>query len=326
MNELYPLKFQPVFKEKIWGGNKIEQVLKQHSPHLNNCGELWAISGLEDSPSMVSNGFLRGNFLNDLVEVYMGDLVGDVIFDNFGDEFPLLFKFINAEDFLSVQVHPGDQLAMRRHGCSGKAEMWYVLAADPGAKLISGFNNKINKDEYLKHLNNKTLKSILNFEEVRAGDVFNVPAGHVHAIGPGILLAEIQQASDITYRIYDWDRIDQAGMTRELHTELALDAINFEEKETLKTYPGATKNRPALLQKSEFFTVNLLDLDRKLEQDFNEIDSFVAYMCTEGAFTLACAEGTEKVCMGESLLVPAMIKEFEIIPQDSCRLLETYIK
>ncbi|HPB25522.1 MAG TPA: mannose-6-phosphate isomerase [Bacteroidales bacterium] len=326
MNDLYPLKFTPVFKEKIWGGHKIDQVLKQHHPHLNNCGELWAISGLTDSPSMVSNGFLRGNSLNDLVEVYMGDLVGDGIYDKFGDEFPLLFKFINAEDFLSVQVHPGDQLAMRRHSCSGKAEMWYVVAADPGAELISGFNRKTSKEEYLQHLAGKSLKDILNFEKVGVGDVFNVPTGHVHAIGPGILLAEIQQASDITYRIFDWDRIDQAGMTRELHTDLALDAINFDEKESYKSHPPVTKNRPVLLQETEFFTVNLLDLDNALEQDFYEKDSFVAYMCLEGAFTVDCGESRENVSIGESLLVPAMIKKFTIIPQPSCRILETYVK
>lgn len=326
MNDLYPLKFEPVFKEKIWGGHKIGHLLNQHHPHLNNCGELWAISGLPDSPSMVCNGFLRGNSLNDLVEVYMGDLVGDGVFDKFGDNFPLLFKFINAEDFLSVQVHPDDQLAMRRHGCSGKTEMWYVLAADEGAELISGFKSKISKDEYLKHLKDNTLKEILNYEKVQPGDVFYVPAGHVHAIGPGILLAEIQQASDITYRIFDWDRINQAGMPRELHTGLALEAINFDENGAYKSHPPLTKNRPVLLQKSEFFTVNLLDLDTALEQDFYETDSFVAYMCLEGSFTLACGESRVKVSIGESLLVPAIIKDFTIIPQDNCRLLETYIK
>ncbi len=325
MNELYPLKFKPIFKEKIWGGKKINEILNQDYSPLPNCAELWALSGIEDTSSEVSNGFLKDNALNELVEVYLGDLVGDAVYEMYNDEFPLLFKFINSEDYLSVQVHPGDELAVQRHQCFGKTEMWYVLAADEGAELISGFKSKISKDDYLQHLKDNTLKEILNYEKVRPGDVFYVPSGHVHAIGPGILLAEIQQSSDITYRIYDWDRFDQAGMTRELHTELALDAINFDEKEQFKTHPVIAKNRPVSIQKSEYFTVNLLDLDRKLEQDFNDIDSFVAYMCIDGAFTLAYASGSEKVSKGESLLVPAMIKEFEIIPEDTCKILETYI-
>lgn len=325
MNELYPLKFKPIFKEKIWGGNKIYEILKQNFSPLPNCGELWAISGLETDPSMVTNGFLKGNYLNELLEVYMDDLVGEKVYEKHKEEFPLLFKFINSEDYLSVQVHPGDNLAMKRHQCSGKTEMWYVIAADDDAEMISGFTKKTNPDEYLSHLRDKSLKAILNVEKTRQGDVFFVPAGHVHAIGPGILLAEIQQSSDITYRIYDWDRFDPAGIQRELHTELALDAINFDEKENYKMHPVVAKNRPVLIQKTDYFTVNLLDLDTKLERDFIEVDSFVAYLCTEGAFTLAYAGKSETIKMGESLLVPAYIKEFEIVPEKTCKILETYI-
>ncbi|HOY33193.1 MAG TPA: class I mannose-6-phosphate isomerase [Bacteroidales bacterium] len=325
MNELYPLKFKPIYKEKIWGGKKINEILKQDYSPLPNCGELWALSGMEDASSEVSNGFLKNNALNELVEVYMGDLVGDMVYEKYGDEFPLLFKFINAEDYLSVQVHPGDELAMQRHQCSGKTEMWYVIAAEESAELISGFKQKITKEEYLSHLNSNTLKDILNYEKVQPGDVFYVPSGHVHAIGPGILLAEIQQSSDITYRIYDWDRFDQAGMIRELHTDLALDAINFGEKVPCKTHPETTKNHRRSIQKTAYFNVNLLDLDRKLEQDFNTIDSFAAYLCIDGAFTLVYAGNSEKISKGESVLVPAIIKEFEIIPSETCKILETYI-
>lgn len=325
MNELYPLKFKPIFKEKIWGGKKINEILKQDFSPLPNCGELWALSGIETEPSVVANGFLKGNALNELVEVYLGDLVGDAVYEKFGDEFPLLFKFINSEEYLSVQVHPGDELAMKRHQSLGKTEMWYVIAADENAELISGFNKKVDTNVYLKALQNNTLKDILKIQKVQAGDVFYIPAGNVHAIGPGILLAEIQQASDVTYRIFDWNRFDQAGMTRELHTELALDAINFDEQPQNIFHPGSSKNQVVTLQKSEYFTVNLLDLDRKVERDFFEIDSFVVYMCIEGAFTLSYSCVKEKINTGEALLVPATIKEFEIIPNDSCKLIETYI-
>jgi len=325
MNELYPLKFKPVFKEKIWGGKKINEILKQDFSPLPNCGELWAISGLNDESSIVANGFLEGNALNELVEVYMGDLVGDAVYEKFGDEFPLLFKFINSEEYLSVQVHPGDELAMKRHQSLGKTEMWYVIAADENAELISGFNKKVDTNVYLKALQNNTLKDILKIHKVQAGDVFYIPAGNVHAIGPGILLAEIQQASDVTYRIFDWNRFDHAGMTRELHTDLALDAINFDEPFQNKSQPVITKNQVVTLQKSEYFTVNLLDLDKRVERDFFEIDSFVAYMCVEGAFTLSFSGNVEKIITGETMLVPATIKEFEIIPNDSCKIIETYI-
>jgi mannose-6-phosphate isomerase len=325
MNELYPLKFKPVFKEKIWGGKKINEILKRDFSPLPNCGELWAISGLDDDSSIVANGFLEGNALNELVEVYMGDLVGDVVYEKFGDEFPLLFKFINSEEYLSVQVHPGDELAMKRHQSLGKTEMWYVIAADENAELISGFNKKVDTNVYLKALQNNTLKDILKIHKVQAGDVFYIPAGNVHAIGPGILLAEIQQASDVTYRIFDWNRFDHAGMTRELHTDLALDAINFDEQIQTKSQAVITKNQVVTLQKSQYFTVNLLDLDKRVERDFFEIDSFVAYMCVEGAFTLSFSGNVEKIKTGETVLVPATIKEFEIIPNDSCKIIETYI-
>ena len=235
MNSLYPLKFKPIFKDKIWGGQKIKSSLKMDFGDLPNCGEAWMMSGVEDNPTIVENGFLAGNELNEIVEVYMGELVGDKVFDQFGNEFPLLIKFIDSNDWLSIQVHPDDFLARKRNIGFGKTEMWYMLDATDDAELIAGFNKKTDKDEYLQHLENKTLKEILNFEKVEKGDVFYIPAGRVHALGPGCLLAEIQQTSDTTYRIYDWDRIDAAGMFRELHTEEALDAIDFEFHESYKT-------------------------------------------------------------------------------------------
>ena len=227
MHQLYPLKFTPIYKDKIWGGNKIHDLLGLNYAPLPNCGEVWLLSSVAGEASIVSNGFLEGNEINELIEVYMGDLIGDQVYEKSGEGFPLLFKIIDANAALSVQVHPNDALAQRRHQCNGKTEMWYVMQADQGAKLISGFNRKMDRTSYLKHLNENSLKDVLNFENAQKGDVFYMPAGRVHAIGSGILLAEIQQTSDITYRIYDWDRKDANGMARDLHTELALDALDF---------------------------------------------------------------------------------------------------
>jgi mannose-6-phosphate isomerase len=325
MNELYSLKFTPVYKEKVWGGNKIASVLKHNYEPLPNCGEVWMVSGVEDNESVVSNGFLKSNTLSELVEVYMGDLVGDKVFEKFGNEFPLLFKFIDTEEYLSVQVHPDDELAMERHGSLGKTEMWYVLQADEGAELISGFKKKILKSDYLQYLKDKSLKEILNFEPVSGGDVFYIPAGHVHAIGPGILLAEIQQSSDVTYRIYDWDRFDAVGMTRELHTDLALDAIDFETAGAFKARPAGAKNRPVLLQNSEFFTVNLIDADISLNRECFQIDSFIVHLCIEGSYELTTFNGSVKMKTGQAVLIPASTDEYQIIPSPSCRILETYV-
>jgi len=226
MEGLYPLKFTPIYKDKIWGGNKIKSVLNKDFGGLPNCGESWELSGVDGNVSVVSNGYLAGNTLEELLEVYMGDLAGDEVYEHFGNEFPLLIKFIDANDDLSIQVHPNDEMAAERHNSYGKTEMWYVLQADKGSKLQSGFNQQVDQEKYLEKLEKTELTDILNFEEVTAGDVFFIPAGRVHAIGRGILLAEIQQTSDITYRIYDYDRRDDKGNPRELHTDLALDAID----------------------------------------------------------------------------------------------------
>ena len=326
MNELYPLKFKPVYQEKVWGGNKIASVLHHNYAPLPNCGEVWMISGVEENESIVSNGFLKSNSLSELVEIYMGDLVGEKVYEKFGNAFPLLFKFIDTQDYLSVQVHPDDELAGARHGSLGKTEMWYVLQAEEGAQLISGFKTKIMRNEYLLHLKNKSLKEILNYEEVREGDVFYIAAGHVHAIGPGILLAEIQQSSDITYRIYDWDRFDVAGMQRELHTDMAIDAIDFETTGANKSRAAAAKNRPVLLQKSEFFTTNLLDVDINLNRECYQIDSFIAHLCIEGSYEVTTFSGSSKVTQGQAVLIPACIDEYQINPSPTCRVLETYIE
>jgi mannose-6-phosphate isomerase len=286
---------------------------------------VWVLSGVEGEPSIVENGFLKDNELNELVEVYLGDLVGETVFDRFGNEFPILIKFIDANDWLSIQVHPDDKLAMKRHNSMGKSEMWYILDAEEDSQLISGFSQKTNKEGYQRHLNNKTLKSIMNFEKVSKGDVFFIPAGRVHALGPGILLAEIQQTSDITYRIYDWNRIDKAGMMRELHTDLALDAIDFNIAENYKTNFKTVRNTTVNLVKSAYFNTSLMDLDRNLTKDYSELDSFVVYVCAEGSFDLIHENDKYPVSLGEVVLLPAITEEIEIHPHLSAKILEVFI-
>ena len=325
MNKLYPLKFKPIYKDKVWGGQKIRTVLGQDFGPLPNCGEVWVLSGVEGNQTEIANGFLKGNELNELVEIYMGDLVGEQVYQKFGGEFPILIKFIDANDWLSIQVHPDDELAEKRHGSLGKTEMWYILDAEKDSELISGFSKKVSKEEYVASLENKTLKSLMNFEKVERGDVYYMPAGRVHALGPGILLAEIQQTSDVTYRIYDWDRIDKAGMMRELHTELALDAIDFNVQDQYKTEYEPKQNETVEVVDSPYFTTNLIHLDRPLAKDYSELDSFVIYVCPEGSFKLTCNDGEYPVKMGEAILLPATTEKIEIHPENECKILEVYV-
>jgi len=325
MSKLYPLKFKPIFKDKIWGGQKIKTSLGLDFGDLPNCGEAWLISGYKGQQTVVSNGFLEGNELNELVEIYMGELVGDKNFDRYGNEFPLLIKFLDSNDWLSIQVHPDDELAHKMGIESGKAEMWYMLDADKDAELITGFNKKTNKEEYLENLNNKTLKNILNFEKVKKGDVFDMPSGRVHALGPGCLLTEIQQTSDATFRIYDWDRIDAAGMTRELHTEEALQAMDFEFYENYRTEYELKNNSTNVVVDNEFFTTSVIELDKAVIKNFSELDSFVIYIATKGEVEMQWEGGSIELKMGESLLIPATIDNLAINPKVASTLLEVYI-
>lgn len=326
MNELYPLKFNPIFKEKIWGGVKLKSKLNKNIPDNKNIGESWEISGVSDNVSVVENGFLEGNELNELIEVYMGDLVGDKVYDRFGTQFPLLIKFIDANAPLSVQVHPNDELAMERYNELGKTEMWYVINAQKNAELISGFNHKMDKEHYIQHLEKNEITKILNFEKVEAGNVFFIPAGRVHAIGEGIVLAEIQQTSDITYRIFDWNRKDEKGNSRELHTEQALDALDFNIYDNYKTEYQSIKNTTSKIISTPFFETNIIEFNKEIEKEYPLLDSFVIYMCIDGKFEIEYYE-TEKITIskGETVLIPAVIEQLKLIPVVESKLLEVYI-
>ncbi len=322
---LYPLKFKPVFKDKIWGGNRIQDKLGLDFSPLPNCGEAWALSGVSECQTVVANGFLAGNDLNEILEIYMDELVGESVYERHKNEFPILVKFIDANDWLSIQVHPNDELAASRRIGNGKTEMWYILDADQGAELISGFNREMEKETYLKFVKENRLKEILNVEQVKRGDVFFIPAGRIHALGPGILLAEIQQTSDTTYRIYDWDRVDLSGNSRDLHTQLAVDAIDFSTYESYRTSYNPIINRVTPVVNSRYFTTNLLIFNKKTEKDYSDLDSFVIYICVEGDILVTTEQGNCQFAKGEIILLPAITEIVSLYTTSESKILEVYI-
>ena len=321
---LYPLKFKPIFKDKIWGGRKIKEQLGLDFGSLPNCGEVWLLSGLWDEQSEVSNGDFEGDEINDLVETFMGDLVGESVFDKYGEQFPLLLKIIDANDWLSVQVHPDDELAEKRGLGNGKTEMWYVMQADKDAELVMGFNREMTRMDYVKVMKNNTLRDVLNYEKVEAGDVFFIPAGRVHALGPDIMVAEIQQTSDTTYRIYDWDRINEAGMSRELHIPQSVEAIDFAIPDQYKIEVQDVMNKTVPVVDCQYFVTNLLQLQGEMEKDYSNLDSFVILLCTEGIFSLVWENGAVFVKQGECVLIPNIVKKVSIRAERYCKLLEVY--
>jgi mannose-6-phosphate isomerase len=325
MSELYPLKFEPILKEKIWGGSSLAESYGKKAGNLKNIGESWEISAVSDNLSIISNGFLAGNNIEEIIEVYMGDITGESVFEKFGNEFPLLIKLIEARDDLSVQVHPGNELAKERHKAYGKTEMWYILQSEKNAKIYTGFSKPATRDSYINAVKNNSVPDLLNIESADPGDTFFTPAGRIHAIGAGIVLAEIQQTSDITYRIYDWGRKDEKGKSRELHTDLALEAIDFNAAGKNKIKKELRKNTAENLVSSEFFDTNIIRFNEHIVRDYNLIDSFVVYICTEGRFLVSWENKSEKISKGETVLIPAMISDVVLVPDPEATILEIYI-
>jgi mannose-6-phosphate isomerase len=326
MSTLYPLKFKTIYKDKIWGGHKINTYLHKDFGDLPNCGETWEISGVKSDVSVVEGGELAGQSLADLLEQYKDQLVGKKVYDHFGNIFPLLVKFIDANEDLSIQVHPDDKLGKERHNSFGKTEMWYVIEADPGSTLIAGFNKELTQQEYLDTFNSGHLTDVLNKEDVKAGDVFFLPAGRVHTIGKGLLIAEIQQTSDITYRIYDFDRVDDKGNKRELHVEEALAAIDYKHYPEYKTKYTPEKDKTVHLVTCPYFTTNLLDFDKGVSKDYSNLDSFVIHVCVEGAYTLKYDGQSYSVKMGECILLPKLVDHVELETTEGFKILESYIE
>ncbi len=318
---LYPLKFKPILKEKIWGGTKLMQLFQKEGK--GNIGESWELSGVEGDVSVVANGNLKNLKLTELIDTYKEELIGEKVFKNFGNKFPLLFKFIDAREDLSVQLHPDDSLARSRHSSFGKTEMWYIIHVEKEANLILGFNREMDEATYMKYLSAHKISEILHSEKVQTGDAFFIAPGTVHAIGAGVVLAEIQQTSDITYRIYDWDRPDTDGKLRELHTDLAIDAIDYQQPDAKLLYSEA-ENESVLLKSVPYFETNKLLLTTTLERDLSQIDSFVVYMCVEGSAEIETDTTSTTIGKGETVLIPASIKKLNLKTK-TATFLEVYI-
>ena len=324
---MYPLKFEPILKQTLWGGDKIIP-FKHLNETLPNVGESWEVSAVEGSESVVANGADKGYTLPEMVRKYKEELVGEANYARFGNKFPLLIKFIDAKLDLSIQVHPGDELAKKRHNSFGKNEMWYVIAADKGAKLISGFAEEITPKEYKDRVHNGTFAEVLQTCAIEPGDVFYVPAGRVLGIGAGAFVAEIQQTSDITYRIFDYNRKDKDGKSRELHTSQAMDAINFSDvQDDFRTEYERIQNEPVEMVASPYFTTSVYDMTEEITCDYSELDSFVIFICGEGSCRLTDDNQNEiTLRAGETVLLPAAVQEVTIVPEGQrVKLLETYV-
>lgn len=325
---LYPIKFKPRVKERIWGGQAILTKKGKAAGRLSKdklYGESWDLSSVSGDISVVANGFLKGNNLEEIIEVYMGELVGEKIFEQYGLEFPLLIKYLDCNDKLSVQVHPDDTLAEERHNSFGKTEAWYVVDCKPGASIYLGFKDlNLTREEYIAAVAESRLEELLNRVEVKPGDVFFIPAGTVHALGAGLEVVEVQQTSDVTYRIYDWDRVDSEGKSRELHTSLAVDAIDFEaDAELLHRKYNLGKGGEAKVIDCNYFSMTLHDVDGKKELDRSSLDSFVVYIALNGSVRIVADGAEETLAEGEVILIPAETND--IIIEGNAKLMEVYI-
>lgn len=319
----YPLLFTPILKDKVWGGTKLRTALGKDSTS-SHIGESWELSGVAGNVSTVSNGPLKGIALNALIEHYGAYLLGERVLEEYKGEFPLLFKFIDAAQDLSVQVHPDDGFAKKQHDCFGKTEMWYVMQADPNSQLIVDFNQPLSKEEYLQALESKQVSTVLHYDQVTAGDSYFIAPGTIHAICSGVLLAEIQQTSDITYRVYDWDRPEADGSYRELHNDLAVQALNFDAAKDQKIAYSRQENTANSLYTSEYFSTQFIPLAGSITRDMTLVDSFVVYMCVHGQATVTVGQNQQQLKKGETCLIAAHHNEISISGTDA-QLLEVYV-
>jgi mannose-6-phosphate isomerase len=323
-NELYLLKFEPILKDKIWGGNKLKSLFNKNS-HSKRTGESWEISDLENDTSIVSNGVFKGKSLKWLLEEYKDKLVGRDVFRNFRFKFPLLIKFIDAAENLSIQLHPNDVIAKEKHNSFGKTEMWYIMQADKDAELILGFKEPISQSRYVELVETNELPEALNKVKVKEGDSFIIPPGLVHAIGKGVVLAEIQQTSDVTYRIYDWDRETETGEKRELHTEMALEAIDLTTEDGHKIEYDILVNSTAKIISNNYFKTNIIAVEGEMSKDYSSKDCFVVLMGVDGKAIISMENGnSENLNQGETLLVPASASKIKI-KSDGAKILEVSV-
>lgn len=322
---MYPYLFQPILKEIIWGGTDIRP-FKGMTPTQEKIGESWELSHVDGDFSVVAYGADKGKMIDELIREYGESLLGSEVMKRFGTRFPLLIKFIDARDDLSIQVHPDDVLAEKRHHSFGKTEMWYVIKATPDAALYCGFSQPIDADEYVRRVEDNSIMEVLKRYNVTAGDVFFLPAGRVHAIGAGCFIAEIQQTSNITYRIYDYNRKGADGKGRELHTELAKDAIDYTFQSDYRTHYTPQPGAAVELVQCPYFTTRLLETETPMMRDYATLDSFVVYICMAGSVELRDDNGNElTVSQGQTVLFPATTQSVTLKPAPQTKLLETYI-
>ena len=323
---MYPLKFKPILKTLVWGGEKIAP-FKGIDTDQHNIGESWELSGVKDNESVVANGPLAGRTITELIAEYKDRLIGRANYEKTGTEFPLLIKFIDARQDLSIQVHPDDRLAAERHnGSKGKTEMWYVVNADKDAHLMSGLTRAITPEEYVARVADNTITEVLHDYKVSPGDVFFLPAGRIHSIGAGSFIAEIQQTSDLTYRIYDFGRLGLDGKPRELHTELAKDAIDYSVYDDYRTHYTEKKNEETELVSCSYFTTSLLETDRPYRKDLSGLDSFLIVICTAGKGEIVDNEGNrESIRQGETVLIPASTASVEFVPDGEMKILTSFV-
>lgn len=320
---MQPIKFNPLLKSTIWGGDKIIPFKKLDSKQ-ENVGESWEISGVPDNETIVSDGPFKGQKLNDMVATLKDKLVGAANYKRFGDEFPLLIKFIDARQDLSIQVHPTDEIAKKQGKERGKTEMWYIMNSDEGAKLFSGLKTQITPEQYKEMVENDTICDTLAQYTVKEGDCFFLPAGRIHAIGTGCFLAEIQQTSDVTYRIYDYGRKDKDGNCRQLHTREAAECINYNVEKNYRTEYLPKKNEGVNLVNCPYFNTAVYDLDEPMTLDYSELDSFVILIGMKGEGRITDNEGNEtSLKAGETILIPATTQSLKV--EGTIKFLETYV-
>jgi len=316
------IKFEPLLKQTLWGGDKIIP-FKHLDSQLENVGESWEISGVKDNETIVSEGEYKGKSLNELVRELKGQLVGQENYQRFGDEFPLLIKFIDAKQDLSIQVHPTDEIAHRQGKSRGKTEMWYALEPTPGAQLYNGLKKQITPEQYKEMVENDTITEALARYEVREGDVFFIPAGRIHAIGAGCFVAEIQQTSDVTYRIYDFKRKDKNGNYRELHTKEAAESINYTVLPNYRAEYEPKKNEGIQVATCPYFTTTVYDLTEPMTIDYSDLDSFVILIAVKGEGRLICDGKETSFKTGDTVLFPATTSEVKV--EGTVKFLETFV-
>jgi phosphomannose isomerase type I len=320
---MQPIKFNPLLVQTLWGGEKIIP-FKHLNSDLTQVGESWEISGVKGNETVVSEGEFKGKKLNELVDELKGKLVGEANYKRFGNDFPLLIKFIDARQELSIQVHPTDELAQKRGKLRGKTEMWYIMDSDENAKLRAGMKEKITPEQYKQMVEDDTITEAIAEYKVKEGDCFFLPAGRIHSIGTGCFLAEIQQTSDVTYRIYDFKRKDKDGNYRELHTEEAAECIDYNVEQNYRTEYTPVKNEGVALVECPYFTTAVYDLNEPMTLDYSELDSFVILIGLKGSGEITDNEGnTTTLCEGETILIPATTSEVKVT--GNIKFLETYV-